>query len=159
MTRVSPRVLSFGSLLLLVAPTAVNGQRPTPPSLPPALDSLRRAYVHAHNSGDDSTLANLYTTDAAYIGTGGDLTVGRDRIRAGLVQELPIARDFALSDSTDGEAEENLAWERGRWSMILGVPGRPPEPMMGWYLIVYERGPDHRWRIRNQVVTRDRPRH
>lgn len=156
MVRTSCRLMRLGPFLVLLAAPSLRGQSSIRTELPPALDSLRRLYVRAHNEGDVSTLADLYASNATYIGTAGDLTAGRDRIAAGLARELPVTHGFQLSDSVEAGVGGDLAWERGRWSMTLDVPGRPVESWEGWYLIVYERGSDHRWRIRNQVVTRDR---
>jgi uncharacterized protein (TIGR02246 family) len=124
-------------------------------SAPVSVATTRAAFVDAYRRGDPDAVAAFYAPDATYIGTAGDVVTGRENLLLGLRREVPAFGDFRIEPSRF-EAEGRLAWERGRYSATLRIPGRADQPVSGPYLIVYERGQDGTWLIKAHMSGRER---
>ena len=119
------------------------------------IEALRARFVDAYARADAEAVAAFYAPHATYIGTGGDVVTGRDRLLVGLRREVPVFRDFRV-EPAEFEADGRLAFERGIYQATIRIPGRDPEPVSGPYLIVYERGRDGRWLVRQHMSGRHR---
>jgi ketosteroid isomerase-like protein len=120
-----------------------------------AIDVLRGKFVQAYNIQSADAVAELYTDDATYVGTAGDVITGKEQIRLGLKDELPFFRSFALVPLEFG-SDNNLAYERGTFAARREIPDKEPQTLNGKYMIVYRRGKDNQWRIQMQMNSRDR---
>lgn len=119
------------------------------------LARMRGEFVQAYARGDPDAVASFYAPNAVYIGTAGDVVVGRDRLLVGLRKELPVFRKFSATPA-ELQTSGDMAFERGAYAAELSIPGRTPEPLTGEYLIVYRRQPDGSWKIRTHMTNRDR---
>lgn len=128
------------------------------PSSPPDIEVLARMrgeFVQAYARSDPDAVASFYAPDAVYIGTAGDVVVGRERLLIGLRREVPAFRKFSATPA-EIQTSGDMAFERGAYAAELSIPGRVPEPLSGEYLIVYRRQPDASWKIRAHMTNRDR---
>jgi uncharacterized protein (TIGR02246 family) len=110
-------------------------------------EDLARLFVERANAGDADGLAELYEADAVLGFPPGQVTVGRDAIRAvcerlvaqrpkfALEDPLPTLRhgDLALTatrpaDGTGGRAQVARRQPDGTWLRILDRPEAPQEP-------------------------------
>jgi uncharacterized protein (TIGR02246 family) len=110
-------------------------------------EDLARLFVERANAGDADGLAELYEADAVLGFPPGQVTVGRDAIRAvceqlvaqrpkfALEDPLPTLRhgDLALTatrpaDGTGGRAQVARRQADGTWLRILDRPEAPQEP-------------------------------
>ena len=110
-------------------------------------EDLARLFVERANAGDADGLAELYEADAVLGFPPGQVTVGRDAIRAvceqlvaqrpkfALEDPLPTLRhgDLALTatrpaDGTGGLAQLARRQADGTWLRILDRPEAPQEP-------------------------------
>jgi uncharacterized protein (TIGR02246 family) len=110
-------------------------------------EDLARLFVERANAGDANGLAELYEADAVLGFPPGQVTVGRDAIRAVCEQlvaqrprfavedPLPTLRhgDLALTatrpaDGTGGRAQVARRQPDGTWLRILDRPEAPREP-------------------------------
>ena len=110
-------------------------------------EDLARLFVQRANAGDADGLAALYEADAVLGFPPGQVTVGRDAIRAvceqlvaprprfELEDPLPTLRhgDLALTatrpaDGTGGRAQVARRQPDGTWLRILDRPEAPREP-------------------------------
>ena len=137
------------------AQKAVSKPVANPNTARAAIDALRAKFAQAYNIQNADAVAEFYTDDATYIGTGGDVVAGKEQIRLGLKDELPYFRNFALSALEFG-SDNNLAYERGTFSARLEIPDKEPQTLNGKYVIVYRRGKDGQWKIQMQMTSRDR---
>jgi uncharacterized protein (TIGR02246 family) len=142
---------------LLLAGCAATAERPATPAAAQAeaVGVLRTGFVEAYRQGDAEAVAAFYAPDATYIGTGGDVVTGRDTLLIGLRREVPAFRDFRVVPAAF-RVSGSLAYERGTYGATLTIPGRPPQPVSGPYLIVYERDAGGVWRIKAHMTARER---
>ncbi len=124
--------------------------------LRPVIDAFLKQFVDAYNKPDADALALLYTEDATYIGTAGDVTQTRDKLRLGLKNSLNYFKEFSVTPDETG-ASGDLIYQRGTYSQKLNVPNQPVETYTGKYLIILRRQADKSWKIQMQMVSRDRP--
>ena len=145
-------------LAILAAASALAAGCATagPGSEAASLAEQRRAFTAAYASSEAEAVAGFYAPNATYIGTGGDVVSGRDRLLIGLRREVPLFRDFRV-EPAEFETGRRLAWERGTYRATLVVSGRPPQAVSGPYLIVYERDGSGQWLIRTHMSGRHRP--
>lgn len=120
-----------------------------------ALEDLTERFVAAYRSGDAAAASAFYADDAVYVGTGGDLTQGREKIRAGLEHEMPAFKDFSARPD-ESSCSGDLGYERGTFSARLEIPGQPARTLSGRFLIVFRRAGDGSWKIQSQFTSRDR---
>lgn len=148
------RHIVMGVVLLLTA-CANSAMQGTAGNRPVAEEfgQLRKGFVDAYARADADAVAAFYAADATYIGTAGDVVTGRDRLVIGLRREVPVFRQFQVEPAQFGSSGE-LAWERGTYRAALSIPGRPPEPILGPYLIVYERSAAKGWQIKQHMTGR-----
>jgi uncharacterized protein (TIGR02246 family) len=121
----------------------------------PAIETVFKRFVETYNKQEADALAALYAENATYIGTAGDITQGREKIRVGLKNSLQYLRDMQITPAEFG-ANGDLAYQSGAYSQKVVVPNQPPETYSGKYLIVLRRMPDKTWKIQTQMVSRDR---
>lgn len=139
--------------LAALACAAAAGAAPRPHA--DGLASVRAAYVTAWRAGDGEAVARFYAEDATYIGTAGDVVTGRALIAQGLRREVPAFRDFTIAP-VESRTAKNMAWERGSYTATVTIPGRPPQPVTGPYVLIFERKGTSPWRIRLQMSGRIR---
>ena len=118
------------------------------------LDAFRKNYVAAYNKPDADALATLYDEHATYIGTGGDVTQGRDKIRIGLKNSSSYLEDFALTPVETG-GNKKWVYQYGTYSQKMTASNQN-ETLTGKYLIVLKRVSKNTWRIQKQMVSRNR---
>lgn len=148
--------LLFASFAIATACATPGREAVAAPAVPAdALASHRAAFMDAYARADADAVAAFYAPDATYIGTGGDIVTGREKLLNGLRREVPAFRGFQ-AEPTQFEADGRFAWERGVYRAVLTIPGRPPQPVSGPYLIVYERDPAGRWLIKAHMSGRHR---
>ncbi|MBD0377339.1 MAG: nuclear transport factor 2 family protein [Bacteroidota bacterium] len=119
------------------------------------LDAFMEQFMQAYNKADANALAELYEENATYIGTAGDITQGRDKLRAGFKNSLPYFKNFVLTPSETG-GNRKLIYQNGVYSQKLSIPNKSEEIYTGKYLVVLRRVARNAWRIQKQMVSRDR---
>ncbi|MDQ3843506.1 MAG: nuclear transport factor 2 family protein [Bacteroidota bacterium] len=119
------------------------------------LNLFMKQFAEAYNRADANALAELYTEDATYIGTAGDITQGRNNLTTGFKNSLHYFKDFALTPSETG-GDKKLIYQHGTYSQRFSIPGKPEETYTGKYLIVLRKVARNTWKIQKQMVSRDR---
>lgn len=104
------------------------------------------AFSEAFESGDTTSLGELYTEDALLLAPG-DTVRGRAAIRRWFRPRDGARRfDHAL-EVADLHVEGDIAIDRGRWVQTLHDEQADPHTASGVYLVVWRRGIDGRWRM------------
>ena len=103
-------VLATAALAVLAAPALAQGAMDAPSD---AINMIRATYIEALNNKDPETVANLYATDARYMGPDGVVHVGQEAIANMLHEQAPTWGHF-VTDPGELVVSENVAWEMGR---------------------------------------------
>lgn len=131
--------------LALLAPTAFAQQDDEG-----AITSTRQQWQEAYNAGDVTSLADLYTEDAALYDADGRVAEGRDAIRAHLEQETAEAnggRPQVALEPIEMLVDGDTAYDLGRYT-LTSAAGEAAE---GHYLVILRRV-DGEWLIHRQIA-------
>ena len=144
MTRLSTIVLALAFGLALTAPAGAHSPRES-------IEAVLTAFAAAFNGGDGAGVAALYTDDAALLPPGGQRVDGR----AAVLTFWQGAIDGGLTNislrTIEVEANGNLAYEVGTFS--LQAPGEDGQPVTaeGKYVVVWKKGADGTWRLHRDI--------
>jgi len=116
-----------------------------------AIEKAAIAWETAFNAGDGKAVAELYTEDAALLPPDAERVDGK----AAIAEFWQGAIDSGLADA-DLESVEvveagDIAYEVG--VVTLSAPGSNGErvPVIGKYIVVWERGDDGAWRLHRDI--------
>ena len=141
--------------LVAILPITFYGQTKSGSKAQAVIDKLRTQFVEAYNSQNADAIAAFYADNATYIGTGGDVVQGKEKIRMGLKGEVSYFKNFVATPAEFG-GDKNLAYERGTYSATLAIPNQPAQIVGGKYLLIFRRQKDKTWKIQVQMVSRNR---
>ena len=149
------KVFAFLFLYITIS-ISLNGQPIKSKKIQQQLTAFLEEFMKAYNKPDAEALANLFTQDATYIGTAGDITKGKDKLIIGFKNSLSYLKDFSLIPADTG-GDKNIVYQTGTYMQKLVVPNRPVDTYTGKYLIVLRKVSKNTWKIQKQMVSRDKP--
>jgi uncharacterized protein (TIGR02246 family) len=117
-----------------------------------ALESVRRAYMDAFNSGDAEAVAALHTEGSVSMPGGLPMVTGREAIR-----DIMQASLSAMPPGLRFEFEPVDIRITDGWAVERGVTKAAPPFPAGKYVMLYEQEPDGCWRIAWTITNSDAP--
>jgi uncharacterized protein (TIGR02246 family) len=113
-----------------------------------ALAASRAAFQVALRLGDVATVATAYTEDARLLAPSAEVLIGREAITRFWQAGIDAGVDAIELRMTDVsfEADAAIAYEIGRYALLLAVSRGERLVDRGRYLLVYRLEPDGQWR-------------
>ncbi len=142
------KLLTVVSLFLLI--TACT-QSP-PPADSSDITSRSEAWEAALNAADIDALVALYTDDARLLPPNGEMTIGRDAVRAEFITMIDAGFSSELT-SVEAVVSGDIAYNVGTYTTTLG--GEQVD--VGKFIETWHRGDDGQWRIANDIYNSDLP--
>ena len=146
------------SVLLMAAGTiACAGS--TPAALSAAdVDAIRAAsaaYTQAAVAKDWRAWAGFFADDGMFLPPNTPLRTGRSEIEA-WGRSFPPMRDLTI-EPQEIEGRGDLAYARGRYSLVLTIPNQPEQPDTGKYLEIWRKQADGSWKLFRDTFNSDVP--
>ncbi len=116
------------------------------------LDARYDRFSDAYETKDVDLVAQLYTTDAYYLQPGGDITRGRDAIRASFARffDGAAARGDTLTIAftiLDRGIADDQAYDIGYYDLRVGRLDGTAGEDRGKFVVIWRLGTDGEWRI------------
>lgn len=111
-----------------------------------AINALRSAWVTAHNAGDASALAGLYTADAVEAPDGAPSVMGTAAIEQMFAERFAAGSATATVTAAETEVSGDWGFDRGTFSATLTPAEGEPMQESGRYLVIVQRTDDG-WKI------------
>jgi uncharacterized protein (TIGR02246 family) len=148
----------FGSafLLLLAAGSAACSPAATGPLTASDQDAIRsasQAYTRAASGQDWSAWAGFFTADAMFLPPNSPAKTGRAEIEA-WGREFPPMKDLAI-EPLEIEGRGDLAYVRGRYSLVLTLPNQAEQPDSGKYIEIWRKQTDGSWKLSRDIYNSD----
>jgi len=114
-----------------------------------AIDGGNSTFVRAWQTGDADLFAALFAPDGAMLHPGGDLTVGRDKIRDRMKDVFKRLRmTFGTITTVDVFVIGDTAYETGTWNFTIGPLGSTTaEPDSGNYVEIWKKDRAGAWKM------------
>jgi ketosteroid isomerase-like protein len=130
-----------------------------PTSLPSedveAIRAASRGYNQAATDTAWARWATFFTEDAAFFPPNTPAKEGRAAIEA-WGRSFPPFRDLRL-ETSEIVGLADLAYARGRYSMVLLPPGSPAVPDSGKYIEIWRKQSDGTWKLVRDIFNSDLP--
>jgi len=126
-----------------------------------ARDAIRKAdlaFCEAVTTRDRARFADLVATDARFFHAAGP-TGSREEVLKeweGFFAENGPRLTWA-PDQVEASASGDLGWSTGRFEMTLRGADGTPRTGTGWYVTIWRKGPDGRWRAVLDIGTPPSP--
>lgn len=145
-----------GILCLMVGATTAGAQSSSlPASDVEAIRVVSKAYAQAALSKTWSTWIGFFTADAMFLPPNEPLKNGRAEIDA-WVRTFPPMKELRL-DPVEIEGRGDLAYVRGRYTLVMTPPNQPEQPDSGKYIEIWRKQSDGSWKIHRDTFNSDRP--
>ena len=121
-------------------------------------DAIRAAAAAYNQLASDtawSRWAETFTEDAVFLPPNTPAKEGRAAIEA-WGRTFPPFRDLKL-EMVDIIGRDDLAVVRGRYSLVMVIPGSPPAADSGKYIEVWRKQADASWKIYRDIFNSDLP--
>lgn len=150
----------FLRISLIPASAVVLGcSQPGTPSLSQAdVDAIRAASASYTQSARDTAWtrwAGHFTEDAMFLPPNLPAQESRATIEA-WGRSFPPITDLQI-EPLEVEGVGDLAYVRGRYSLVLALPGTPPTPDRGKYIEIWRRQSDGSWKLSRDIYNSDLP--
>ncbi len=109
------------------------------------LDRLRQEWIRLAEAGDAAGIANLYATDAVFVGTGGDVYVGRQAIQGAFAPGLEGMTNLDIGNTHTTSGTDMISGV-GTFSQTVQTD-QGEQTVEGHYVVVAERQEDGSWKI------------
>lgn len=113
------------------------------------VSALRDQWVAAAERDDAVAVAGMYTDDAIFMGSEGNV-IGRTAIEQALAESFKTGSGLTVSDGTV-ETAGDLVYSTGDWSQKVTTPDGNTMDVSGRYLVISRRQPDGTWKIVRHV--------
>ena len=152
-------VALFVFAALAAAPTAAGAQAADRAAgVRRAVEASNAEFVAAMKRGDAAALAALYTEDAIVLPPNSDMIRGRAAIRKFFADFLGSTKVTAAEITTQEVFVSGAtAYEVGTNRLAMQAAGQPAVTDRGKYLVVWQRGPDGRWRVHRDMFNTSLP--
>jgi ketosteroid isomerase-like protein len=149
-------VLSTAVVLVLAAPAA----RAQAPAALPANDvaAIRAASAASTAAAGRKDLAAWFAVladDVVMMPANAPMIAGRAAAEAYL-RGFPPFKDLRV-EPLEIEGRGDLAYVRGRYSIVVGPPGGPEQRDAGKYIEIWRKQADGTWKITHDISTSDLP--
>ena len=121
-----------------------------------AIASAVRTFAAAVSDNDAAPIAALYGNDATLLPPGNPMMKGRDAIHAFWQGALGMGVKEAKLETLEVESSGDLAYEVGRFRMVVQPQGGERAEMTGKYLVVWKQEGEG-WRMHVDIWNGDRP--
>jgi uncharacterized protein (TIGR02246 family) len=111
-----------------------------------AIARTRAEFVAALRDGDAVAASAVYADDAQLLAPSAELFAGREAITAFWQAGLEAGIAGVELDKLTLEHSDRVAWEIGRYALLLEPAEGKPVVDRGKYVLVHERQEDGRWR-------------
>lgn len=116
------------------------------------IDAVYDTFSRAYRELDAELVANLYTEDALYLPSRGDILRGRQVIGERFQQMFAGAREQGATLSIRFERIESsvvadVAFDVGYYILTRTIAGQEPRVSRGKFTVVLKRQPDRTWRF------------
>lgn len=121
-----------------------------------AIASAIQAFSGAFGRGDAAAVAAWYTADATLLPPDNPMTKGRDAIQAFWQGAMGMGVSEARLETLEVETQGDLAYEVGRFEMVVQPQGGERAEMRGKYVVVWKLEGEG-WRMHVDIWNGDRP--
>jgi len=143
---------------ILIPTIALACSPPTPAALSPAdADAIRAAsaaYVQSASDTAWTQWAGLFTEDAIFLPPNTAARVGRAAVEA-WGRSFPPIKDLRI-EPLEVEGVADLAYVRGRYSLLVTLPGVAAVPDTGKYIEIWRKQGDGAWKLSRDIYNSDR---
>jgi uncharacterized protein (TIGR02246 family) len=105
------------------------------------IDEIRaanRKFMEAFSRGDAAAVAALYTADAKLLPPDSQMMNGTDAIRSFWQGAMNMGFKEAKLETVEVESQGDLAYEVGRYALILQAKGGETSTAKGKYVVVWK---------------------
>ena len=103
------------------------------------IEAVNKNFIAALNQGDAAGIAALYTEDAILLPPNSEMLEGREAAQAFWQGGIDMGIKEGKLETVIVEAQENAAYEVGKYTLVIQPPGGPTITDKGKYLVVWKR--------------------
>lgn len=97
-------------------------------------------YMAGFNAGDTDAVMALHTKDVRVMMSGKPISVGAAAVRVAIAAETSGPAKLTLKlETTELDATEQMAYEKGLWTMLIEVPDEANVTETGPYLVIWKK--------------------
>ncbi|MDO8545330.1 MAG: DUF4440 domain-containing protein [Opitutaceae bacterium] len=120
-----------------------------------AIRAGSKTYEQAGNQRDWPTLLTVFTDDIVFMPPNAPEVIGRKAVEA-MLKTYPAFKNLRLEPQEISGAG-NLAYVRGRYSMVMTPSNQPEQPDAGKYIEIWRKQSDGKWKYARGIFNSDLP--
>lgn len=145
--------------LLFLVSTAAIGSAQAPGALTPKdVDAIRAASLAAADAAQKKDWARwlaIFSDDIVNMPPNGPAIEGRAGIEA-FLRGFPPFKDLKV-EPLEIQGRGDLAYVRGRYSLVLVLPGEPERREVGKFIEIWRKQADGSWKLTRDISNSDLP--
>lgn len=110
------------------------------------IEANTKAFMAAFNRGDAAAVAAMYAIDAKVLPPNGEIVEGRQNIQAFWQNLISVGAKLQALDTVEVDALGNLAYELGKYTLMIPQAGGQSTTDLGKYVVIWKRQ-GRRWQL------------